>query len=94
MATIQFKTKLEKATWSDFEYVMIPKLNKSHCNMDEFRQHNKYGAYANSDMFNNILGRIKTELFGASNMLRLDEMPENCTIETNGFFATITINIK
>ena len=93
MATITFKTKLETATWSDFKYVMIPKLTKSHCNMDQFRQHSKYGAYANSEMFNAILARIKTELFGTSNMLKIDDLPENCKIDTNGFFATITIEV-
>jgi hypothetical protein len=92
-ATIEFKTKIQKATWSDFDYITIPKLTKSHCNMSEFRQHKKYGSYANSNMFEGMLARIKRELLGDSNMLRLDQLPNNVAINTNGFFATITIKI-
>jgi hypothetical protein len=101
MAKITFKAKVQKVYNMDdtlaYSYVKIPKLNQRHCDMNAFRQHPKYGGYANSTLFPSILGRIVKELFTHSYSLgyiiKLDEIPEGVKVDTSKFLAEIEINV-
>jgi hypothetical protein len=61
--------------------------------MREFRQHPKWGSYANSDLFEGILREIRTKHFGGSGVLKLDSIPEGVTVDTSGFLAQVTIGV-
>ncbi len=96
MTSITFKAKVR--TMHDvhdtplYEYIIVPEFKKSHCNMQAFRQHVKYGGYANSDLFAGILARIRRELLQGRAYLRLDDLPDNVTV-TEGFLYTITVEV-
>jgi len=94
---IIFRTKVEtlETPMGDREYVNIPTLTRTHCNMWEMRQHPKYGSYANSALFSQILARIARETgtdtpYGLR--LYLDSLPDNVIIE-RGFLAKVAITV-
>ncbi len=95
-ARIVFKSKIHKVYNHDdtlaYLYVSVPVFKRHHCDMNAFRSHHKYGGYANSDLFPNMLRIIKENLF-PSGILRLDNIPENVDIDDSGFLATITVTI-
>jgi hypothetical protein len=95
-ATIKFKTK----TWTlldgsrRVECVTVPELKPAHCDMHAFRQHPRYGVFANSDLFPAMLRRIReTIVRGETGTLRLDCLPANITADTSGFLAVVTITV-
>lgn len=96
MARIQFKAK-PRAVWNatgetiEFHIIDVPTLTRKHCDMNAFRSHPKYGAYANSDLFPAMLLRLKTSITKPGGWLRVDQLPANVTIDTSGFLATVTI---
>ncbi len=97
MATIKFKGKIEVVRNADntiaYRYLPVPKLAKCHCDMHAFRQHPKFGAYANSDLFPGILNRIRTELLGGKIGLHLDNLPPNVKVNDSGFLAVCEIEV-
>ena len=64
MPAITFRAKIHNVYNMDdslaFRYVKKPKLTRSHVNMPEWRNHPKWGDYANSDLFPGILSRQTT----------------------------------
>lgn len=96
MATITFKAKKQKMGNMDgtlaYEYVSFPILDRKHCDMQEFRQHTKYGPYANSDLFKGMLAGIRKDLLKGE-FLRLDTLPSNVSLDDSGFLAVITIKV-
>jgi hypothetical protein len=95
MAKITFKAKVQEMDpfLGGYQYVTVPKLERRHCDMHAFRIHPKFGSYANSDLFPNILARQREALFGSNGRLRLDAIPENVTVDTSGFLAVVTIEL-
>jgi hypothetical protein len=97
MARIQFKAKVKTMYNMDdsvaYEYVSVPMLNRNHCDMPAFRDHPKYGSYANSDLFIGMLNGIRKTIFGNNNKLKLSDIPPNVSVDTSGFLAVITINV-
>jgi hypothetical protein len=98
MATIRFKAKIRKCYYVDgtlaYEYLQIPVLTRSHCqSMHDFRVHPKYGCYANSDLFPQILKGIKQSLFGTSNTLKMNNIPDGVTVDTSGFLAIVSFEV-
>lgn len=96
MATIQFKTKTQTVYDHDgtvaWRYVSVPRITTKHCNMDEFRNHPRYGAYANSDLFPSLIARaLKQAQVGAT--IRTDRVPECVTIDDGGFLTQVTISL-
>jgi len=93
MAKITFKTKAGKLHDGDIivDEFKVPALTRSHCDMDKFRSHPKYGDYANSDLFPGILARIAKEV-APSGWIRSDRLPSNVTV-TPGYLTTITIEV-
>ena len=91
---IQFKAKIETVYNNDdsiaWRCVKVPKLTKKHCDMNYFRKHEKFGPYANSDLFENLLSR-QTKHIGQ--YIRLDRIPDGVTVNDSGFLAVVTINI-
>jgi len=97
MATIEFKGKVKKVYNMDdslaYEYIKIPALKKNHCDMAAFRSHKKYGGFANSDLFQNILARIKKQVFGNNSELKLSAIPENVKVNNSSFLAVVSFEV-
>jgi len=94
--TIRFKAKAETVLVSGVNevWIRIPELKRSHCDMDAFRNHQKYGSYANSNMFEGILGRIKREIFGSAEYVKMHTVPNGVTVDSREFLATVTITLR
>ena len=96
MATITFKGKARACTYPDgapaYRYIPVPTLKRIHCNMAEFRCHQRYGGYANSDLFPGMLRRIAETLFPAG-YVRLDSIPAGVAVDESGFLAEVTIEV-
>jgi hypothetical protein len=73
-----------------FRYVKKPKLTRSHCNMPEWRNHPKWGGYANSDLFTGILSRQTQHV---PELIKLEQLPAGVSIDTSGFLAQVTIAV-
>ena len=97
MATIQFKTKIHSLDYVDgtfaYKYIKVPELTRSHCDMDSFRRHPKYCDFVNSDLFKNILTKIRRDRVNLDGWIRLDKLPEGVSIDTKGFLAVVTIEV-
>lgn len=97
MATIVFKGKVKQVIYSNgehaYDYISIPELDRKHCDMAAFRNHPKYGAYANSDLFKGMLAGIKRQFFGSRSVIQLDQVPEGVTVDASGFLAIVTIAV-
>lgn len=97
MAKISFRAKVQQVYHSDdalaYEYIQVPELKRSHCDMNAFRQHAKYGSYANSDLFPGMLARIRRDLFGSCGMLKLSNIPEGVNVDTSGFLALVEFDV-
>lgn len=100
MSKIQFKAKIEKWYTTDDEKncvkrIKFPKLSTSHCDMNLFRTHKKYGSYANSDLFSGILQRIKEKILGSNHdqYLKLEALPKGVTVDDSGYLAIVNINV-
>jgi hypothetical protein len=97
-ATIQFKAKVHTMNYVDetfaYQYIPIPSFTRGHCNMPAFRSHAKYGSFANSDLFQGVLNKIKKNTFGDTKWLRLDRIPENVTVDLSGFLAHVIITVE
>jgi hypothetical protein len=96
MAKIQFKAKKHSVSTIEgeviYHYVTVPNFSRSHCDMNAFRFHKKYGAYANSDLFKSILLKIRKEVF-PSGMLKLNQIPEGVFVDDSGFLTVISFEV-
>lgn len=90
MAKITFKVKIQE-THDGKKYVNVPVFKRSHCDMNAFRCHPKYGGYANSDLFPAMLQRVRKEVTGS--IIYLDNIPENVSIDTSGFLAVVSFEV-
>lgn len=91
MAKIEFKAKINE-THCGRKYISVPKFGRTHCDMQAFRLHGKYGSYANSDLFPAMLARIRKETF-KDGLLYLDAIPEGVNVDTNKFLAVVSFNV-
>lgn len=95
MARISFKAKtqeiqdLRDKTWRSS--VRVPRIKKSHCDMEAFRRHKRYRAYANSDLFEGMINGYVKRLF-PDGWVRLDELPPGVEVFA-GFLVTVNIEI-
>ncbi len=96
MVTIKFRAKkiTACAVNDDVDYgcVNVPKLKSSHCDINAFRPHEKYGGYTNSQLFEGILARIRKGIFPTGE-LRLDEIPEGVTVDTSRFLVKASFGV-
>lgn len=98
MARISFKAKIEPVYNMDetlaYQIIRVPVLERRHCDMPAFRQHPKYGSYANSDLFPGMLNRIrKDRLVGQyGNTIRLDRLPEGVSVDASGFLVVVSFD--
>lgn len=94
-AEISFKGKVETLHYVDGSIasirIKVPTLERRHCDMNAMRQHPKYGAYANSDLFSAMLARIKSERLGE--YIKLDAIPEGVTVDQSSFLAVVTFAV-
>ncbi len=97
MAQIVFKTKVKNRYNADgsiaYSMVDVPMLKRAHCDMGAFRSHPKFGGLTNSDMFPNVLARIRRDVFGGKDYMRIDKTPQNVTIDMTGFLAVVVIEV-
>jgi hypothetical protein len=96
MAKITFKGKVRMVWLPDesaiaYGYIQVPELKRTHCDMAAFRSHAKYGGLANSDLFPNVLSRIRKERLG--DVVRLDRIPDGVTIRDTGFLHEVSIDV-
>ena len=96
MPNVTFKAKVQTVYNTDetvaYQYVQVPALKRGHCDINEFRRHPRYGAYANSDLFPSLLRRA-VEGAGVGNIIRLDRLSDCVAVDTSGFLATVVISI-
>ena len=94
MANITFKAKIRHVYNADgshaFDYVPVPTLTRSHCDMNAFRSHPKFGPLANSDLFPNVLSRLRA---GIGERIKLSHIPANVIVDASGFLAVVTIAV-
>lgn len=90
MAKITFKVKIQEM-YDGKKYINVPVFKRSHCDMNVFRVHPKYGAYTNSDLFPAMLQRIRKEVTGS--IIYLNNIPENVKIDTSGFLAVVSFEV-
>ena len=95
MATVTFKAKPQEVWETDlsevaYRFVKVPVFTRSHCDMAAFRNHAKFGGLANSDLFPNLLKRIRADRFKGRDYFRLDQIPEGVTVDLSGYLAVIT----
>ena len=97
MPTITFKAKPHPVYKMDGDLaymgIKVPAIKRHHCDMPAFRSHPKYGSYANSDLFQNMLKRDLLKL-GIRSELHTDCLPDCVSIEDNGFLNKVTITLK
>lgn len=100
MARISFKAKARPVYNDDdtvaYMTVAVPTLTRSHCDMSAFRQHPKFGSYANSDLFPGMLAKIRRERITGSpyrDYVRLDQLPDGVAVDTSGFLAVVSIDV-
>lgn len=92
MATITFKAKIgDHGSYG--KVIRIPELKREHCDMAAFRSHPTYGGLANSDLFRSILRRIRREVFGETDYLRLDSVPAGVAVDPTSFLAVVTVTV-
>lgn len=96
MVSITFRGKPETIYNVDgtvaFERIKVPTPTHSHYDMASFRQHPKFGPFANSDLFLKALqGALKSA--GVGSYIRLDRVPDAVAIDRSGFLTKITITI-
>lgn len=97
MAKVQFKAKPQNIYNTDatlaYARIKVPAITRSHCDLAAFRDHPKFGPYANSDLFASLLKRALSAA-GIGEYLRLDRpLPENVTVDTSGFLHSVTIEL-
>lgn len=96
MAKIEFKAKVKVVYMMEgevaYNYVKVPVFTRNHCDMSAFRQHPKYGGWANSDLFPGIINRVRREKF-KNNILNFSEIPEGVVVDDSGFLAKVTIEV-
>ena len=92
MAMITFKAKAHKIYTVEgavaYEFVKVPTLARAHCDMEAFRRHPKFGGLANSDLFANLLARIKKERLGE--VVRLDKVPPGVEVNQQAFLTVVS----
>jgi hypothetical protein len=96
-ATITFKAKAQELANADgsiaYRFVSVPQFTRSHCDMQAFRNHPKFGGYANSDLFPAMLARIRREIVSGGLGLRLDQLPDNVQANEKGLLTEIKITV-
>ena len=92
---IVFKTKIKDVFYADgalaYSGAPLPKKLAQYADKPAFRTSKRFGGYANSDLFENMLQREIRRL-GIPPYLKIGALPGCVTIEP-GFLATITIHI-
>ena len=90
--TITFRAKVHRIEADPpYDMVNVPELKSSHADRDAFRRSRRFGAYANSDLFESMIRRAAREA-GVGLCLRLDRLPPAVTVAP-GFLATVTITV-
>ena len=100
MAIIKFKSKIKTigimGSDVEHEYITVPVLTRSHCDMRAMRVHKRHGAFANSDMFPAMLAGSRAERFPTAkytNLIRVSALDDSVTIDKSGFLVVVSIEV-
>lgn len=91
-AHISFRVKPVLHEHGDY-YINVPKLKRRHCNMSAMRSHKRLGSYANSDLFEGVLARVRRDMFGNNKGFFLSKAPEGVTVKRGGFLWDVSITL-
>jgi hypothetical protein len=93
--TIVFKTKIKDVFYADdtlaYSGAPMPKRLAPYADKSAFRASKRFGSYANSGLFENLLQR-EIKRLGIPAYLKIGSLPVCVTINP-GFLATVTIHI-
>jgi hypothetical protein len=96
MPSITFKAKVEPVYNADdtlaYQIVKVPEIKRAHCDMPSFRVSAKFGAYANSDLFLNLIKRALKNA-GIGQYVRLDNLPPCVRADSASFLTKVTIEL-
>jgi hypothetical protein len=99
-ATIRFRAKVETVYNMDdtpaYELIKVPRFERRHCEIAEFRRHPRFQAYVNSDLFPGVLNGIRKKVTTGDGYLRLDrieQLPYGVSVDRSGFLATVTVTV-
>ena len=94
---ITFKGKIRERRYVDgelaYHYIPVPKLGRHHCNMSAFRASERWGMFANSELFAGVLAKLTREIFPRG-YIRLDSIPGGVEVDQSGFLAEVTIHLE
>jgi len=101
MTTVTFKGKIRTRHYADgafaYQYITVPSINSSHYDKQDFFEHPKLAAIANSDLMKPAINKmVKTKLFPnliTTKELRLDRIPDGVNVDASGFLATVTVDL-
>jgi hypothetical protein len=97
MATIRFKAKPRPFYNMDdtlaYQTIAVPQFTSAHYDIAEFRCHPKYQGLANSQLFPNVLSRIRRDTFQGRDHFRLDRIPGGVTVDLSGFLAVVSFDV-
>ncbi len=94
---VSFRGKVEQIYNPDntlaYERIKVPKVVRRHCDMDAFRQHARFGGFANSDLFHAMINGFLRRQLGIGDYIRLDQVPAAVAVDRSAFLAAVTITI-
>lgn len=74
-------------------FVKLPAIRKHHCNMSKARVHPELGTWANSDLFEQMLGRALARQNTPRDIFEGVTHPGVTVSGYGGFMATVTIEV-
>ena len=96
MPVISFKAKVQTMYHPDdteaYKFVKLPKITRSHCDMSSFRSDQNFRSYANSDLLLKLVEKSMSRL-GLGEIIRLDNLPNGISVDTEGFLYKVSITI-
>jgi hypothetical protein len=91
-AKAETRTSYEEEKPREYAALSVPELDRRHCDMNAFRASRRFGSYANSDLFPQMLRRAVAQMVGPR--IRLDQpLPRGVAVQP-GFLHTCTIELE
>lgn len=91
-AHINFRVKPELYEHGDY-YIRVPVFKRRHCNMNTMRSHERLRHYANSDLFEGMLARVRRDMFGNNKGFFLSKAPDGVSVKQEGFLWEVSITL-
>ena len=88
---VEFRAK-SKVSPTGREYLPVPVISRSHCDMNSFRGSKRFGGIANSDLFIPAINRVVRGMCPLK-CLFLDDPGEGVSVKFEGFLYKATLLI-